>query len=54
MHSDHYTGITPNWNYGKIYCSVITKNLLLNKFPSLPCEIIGLELDKQIKLVLNE
>eukprot|EP01129_Flabellula_baltica_P000340 TRINITY_DN10368_c0_g1_i1.p1 TRINITY_DN10368_c0_g1~~TRINITY_DN10368_c0_g1_i1.p1 ORF type:complete len:464 (+),score=130.62 TRINITY_DN10368_c0_g1_i1:55-1446(+) len=29
-HSDHYGGITKNWNRGLIYCSEITANLLIN------------------------
>ena len=33
MHSDHYKGMVTNWNYGTIYCSHITKLLMLNLFP---------------------
>ncbi len=29
---DHYYGMKNHWNYGPIYCSYITKILLLNKF----------------------
>ncbi len=32
---DHWAGITQSWNYGKIYCSEMTKRLLLNKFPTI-------------------
>ena len=28
FHSDHYGGITKNWNYGTIYCSLPTANLV--------------------------
>ncbi len=33
--SDHYDGILSKWPYGPIYCSPITKRLLLTKFPKL-------------------
>lgn len=33
---DHWQGITPKWNYGTIYCSPLTKALLLNRFPEVP------------------
>jgi len=33
MHSDHYKGMVTNWNFGTIYCSHITKLLMLNLFP---------------------
>ncbi|ODV94612.1 hypothetical protein PACTADRAFT_50483 [Pachysolen tannophilus NRRL Y-2460] len=32
FHSDHYMGITKNWSNGIIYCSNITKKLLILKF----------------------
>ena len=35
MHADHYQGISNSWNYGPIYCSTITKNILMHKFPKL-------------------
>lgn len=30
FHRDHYTGITQNWNAGRIYCTPITARLLVN------------------------
>ncbi|KAL4433126.1 hypothetical protein ABPG74_010821 [Tetrahymena malaccensis] len=53
MHSDHYQGITPNWNFGPIYCSEVTKKLLLNKFPQLQ-DVRELEMNKQQKICLNQ
>ncbi|KAL4481424.1 hypothetical protein ABPG72_010577 [Tetrahymena utriculariae] len=53
MHSDHYQGITPNWNFGTIYCSEVTKKLLLNKFPQLQ-DVRELEMNKQQKICLNQ
>lgn len=29
-HSDHYTGLKPSWNYGKIYCSDVTARLIVH------------------------
>lgn len=31
FHSDHYGGITKNWNAGVIYCSLETANLVHQK-----------------------
>lgn len=31
-HADHLRGLTPTWSYGHIYCSEVTKLLLLDKF----------------------
>jgi Cft2 family RNA processing exonuclease len=35
IHSDHLKGLSNSWDYGIIYCSQITANLILNKFPNL-------------------
>lgn len=35
LHIDHYYGLTTNWNYGPIYCSVITRKILLTKYSKL-------------------
>ena len=44
-HSDHYTGISNTWKRGKIYCSQVTRNLMLSKYPTLQPLITGLDLD---------
>ena len=54
MHADHYWGITPGRNYKAIYCSNITKKILLNKFPTLKAPVIALPLDKKQTIILNE
>ena len=53
MHSDHYQGLTNDWDQGLIYCSPITKALLLHKFPRLTC-IIPLEIGIIHWISLNE
>jgi phosphoribosyl 1,2-cyclic phosphodiesterase len=42
-HSDHYNGITKSWTT-PIYCSPITRNLLLTKYPSLESIVTPLPL----------
>ena len=32
LHTDHTSGLKPSWNCGTIYCSKVTKALLLEKF----------------------
>ena len=32
MHADHTAGLTPSWSGGPVYCSPISKKLLLHKF----------------------
>src|SRR3990167_2398986 len=39
-HEDHYTGLCDNWSNSVIYCSKITKKLLLNKFSINPDLVI--------------
>ncbi|EFC38573.1 hypothetical protein NAEGRDRAFT_59473 [Naegleria gruberi] len=44
LHTDHTGGLTPSWNNGIIFCSEITKRLLLKKFQlQEPERIIALE-----------
>eukprot|EP00051_Salpingoeca_urceolata_P006781 m.89781 g.89781 ORF g.89781 m.89781 type:complete len:496 (+) comp14984_c0_seq4:73-1560(+) len=32
LHADHTVGLTPSWSRGPIYCSALTKAMLLHKF----------------------
>ena len=50
MFLDHYKGLNNKWNNGQIYCSKITKILLLNKFPKLDKDNI---ISKQPFLLTN-
>ena len=53
MHSDHYQGLTNDWDQGLIYCSPVTKSLLLRQFPRLTC-VIALEINTVHWVSLNE
>lgn len=53
MHSDHYKGLSNDWNLGKIYCSKVTAILLKEKFKNLE-NICGLELNKYYEINLKE
>jgi len=44
MHSDHYRGMVTNWDNGIIYCTNISKLLMLNLFPGAK-NVITIELD---------
>jgi len=41
MHADHIEGLTPSWNR-PIYCTPITKKLLLHKFQVVKLHIFGI------------
>ncbi len=36
FHFDHYEGLTTRWDYGEIFCTETSKNLILNSFPKVP------------------
>src|SRR5437016_5104351 len=50
FHEDHWQGITQTWSYGTIYCSKITRYLLLSKFPLLNDKVIALEMNIPITI----
>jgi len=43
---DHTSGLTPSWNFGTIYCSHVTRAILLEKFRINPELVIGLDEDR--------
>lgn len=51
--SDHYWGIKNSWHYGPIFCSPITRRLLLTKYPKLEHITFGLELNVEHTIPLN-
>lgn len=54
FHQDHWFGLNQGWDYGPIYCSEITKTLILNKFPLVEEYIITLPLKQFHTLFLND
>ena len=54
FHQDHWFGLTKSWDYGKIYCSSISKKLILNKFPLLDKYITTFPLNELNRLFLND
>ena len=53
-HEDHLKGLTPSWNYGKIYASRISKKLICNRFPNLNGLVIELEMDQEHWIYCDE
>ena len=53
MHSDHYKGLTSHWNAGPLYCSPLTRTLILNEFPDIQ-DIRTITLNTPTKIYLNE
>nr|GME05264.1 DNA ligase 6 isoform X1 [Ipomoea batatas] len=48
FHSDHYTGLSPNWTRGVIYCSSITARLLVEVLQVPAPFVVSLPLSKQV------
>jgi len=53
-HEDHLRGLSTTWNYGKIYTSRLSKNLIVNKFPNLKDLVVDLELDEEHWIYTDE
>ncbi|KAL4462021.1 hypothetical protein ABPG74_000866 [Tetrahymena malaccensis] len=52
FHQDHYEGLSPLWDYSPIYCSEISKNLILQKYPKIQ-NIHALQLNTKYEFTLN-
>ena len=39
-HKDHCTGLTPTWNYNRIYTTTITKKYIIDKYKGLNPDIV--------------
>lgn len=50
FHSDHYTGITPSWNKGLIYCSEITASLVLQVLNVAPELVVALPMGAKVSI----
>lgn len=48
FHSDHYTGITPLWNRGIIFCSEITASLVLQVLKVSPELVVALPMGQKV------
>ena len=53
-HTDHIIGLHSSWNYGKIYSSIISKKLICAQFPHLKDYVIGLEMDQEHWIYIDE
>eukprot|EP01117_Protostelium_nocturnum_P014977 TRINITY_DN5757_c0_g1_i2.p1 TRINITY_DN5757_c0_g1~~TRINITY_DN5757_c0_g1_i2.p1 ORF type:complete len:445 (+),score=90.33 TRINITY_DN5757_c0_g1_i2:31-1365(+) len=53
-HADHLKGMTPEWSYGTIYCSPISKALLIRTYGLDPNFIVTVEVNQTILLFLDE
>jgi len=53
-HTDHIMGLNSSWNYGKIYCSQISKVLICDKFPHLKDYTVALSMDEEHWIYLDE
>ena len=47
MFIDHLKGLSNNWSKGKIYCSHISRLLIVDRFPTLLNFVIALEMDEE-------
>ena len=45
MHADHYQGLHNEWCRGPIYCSEVTRQLLIRKWPGLSSRATALSVD---------
>jgi len=53
-HEDHLKGLTPSWNFGKIYSSKISKKLICDRYPHLKDYVIDLEMDEEHWIYCDE
>ena len=53
VHTDHLRGLNNSWNYGPIYCSRLTAQLILNKFPELKPMLKMVPLEQPYKIELS-
>lgn len=46
MHTDHLKGLHDGWSAGKIYCTPVTRDLLLARFEISPSKVVALVVDQ--------
>lgn len=54
MHADHTVGLTSSWNAYKIYCSEVTRRLVIAKLGVNGDLVVGLPLDECVVINLDE
>ncbi|KZF23680.1 DRMBL-domain-containing protein [Xylona heveae TC161] len=50
FHSDHYIGLTANWQHGPIYCSTVTANLVKQQLRVDPKYVVGINFEEKIEV----
>lgn len=50
FHSDHYTGLTPTWSKGIIFCSELTAKLLIETLKISPLFVVSLKLNVTVEV----
>ena len=54
MHADHYKGLHDEWCRGMIYCSEVTRLLLIRKWPTLRNRTKGFVVDDTVSIHLAQ
>lgn len=54
MHADHTAGLTSSWNTYTIYCSEVTRRLVISKLGVNSDLVVGLPLDESVIINLDE
>lgn len=53
-HADHTVGLTSSWKNHKIYCSELTKKIILHKFGICEELVVGLPVDQPVVIAMDE
>lgn len=53
-HADHTVGLTSSWKNYKIYCSEITKKIILHKFGISEELVVGLPVDQPVVIAMDD
>ncbi|XP_031573780.1 5' exonuclease Apollo-like [Actinia tenebrosa] len=53
-HADHTVGLSSSWKNHKIYCSELTKRIILHKFGICKELVVGLPVDQPIVIAMDE
>jgi hypothetical protein len=53
-HSDHYTGLHPNWKYGRIFTGEVTGNLLVQHLGMPQDRVVKLKRNRSYRILLSQ